>query len=117
MAPPVYPPNIPKYLGDGLRKQNYETLLDIQMYVDELIYWQEEPPDEIEFDDDEEEVDVTPESGYTRVIKRVPCGKDCNGCPHGPYVYHVRRSGGKLVWEYAGKAQTPQDGDGKEASG
>jgi len=38
------------------------------------------------------------------VVKLVPCGKQCNGCPHGPYAYEVRRVGGKLVWKYLGRA-------------
>lgn len=104
MSPPKCPSGIPKYLRDGLIKQNYDTLLDVQTYVNELLEWQITPPDEIEFDDDEEEVNTATETNYTRVVKRVPCGKDCGGCPHGPYVYHVNRQGGRLVWTYAGKA-------------
>jgi hypothetical protein len=103
MSPPAYPPSIPKYLGEGLQKQNRDTLLDIQTYVDELLRWQTAPPEDITFDDEEEEVDVATKSNYTRVVKRVPCGKNCGGCPHGPYVYHVSREGGRLVWKYAGK--------------
>jgi hypothetical protein len=104
MSPPSYPSSIPQYLGDGLKKQNRDTLLDIQSYVDELLRWQTAPPEDIEFDEDEEEIDIATGSSFTRVVKRVPCGKKCNGCPHGPYVYHVSRQGSRLIWEYAGKA-------------
>ena len=38
------------------------------------------------------------------VSKLVPCGKNCNGCPHGPYLYKVSRVDGKLVWRYLGRA-------------
>ena len=38
------------------------------------------------------------------VSKLVPCGKNCNGCPHGPYLYRVSRVNGKIVWEYLGHA-------------
>jgi len=38
------------------------------------------------------------------VIKKVPCGKHCRGCPHGPYAYRVYRENGKLRWKYLGKA-------------
>jgi hypothetical protein len=38
------------------------------------------------------------------VSKLVPCGKNCNGCPHGPYLYRVSRVNGKQVWEYLGHA-------------
>ena len=37
------------------------------------------------------------------VAKLVPCGKNCSGCPHGPYLYHVTKVGGKQVWKYIGK--------------
>ena len=29
------------------------------------------------------------------VSKRVPCGKNCNGCPYGPYLYKVFQVEGK----------------------
>jgi hypothetical protein len=38
------------------------------------------------------------------VSKLVPCGKECNGCPHGPYLYRVSRVNGKQVWQYLGHA-------------
>jgi hypothetical protein len=38
------------------------------------------------------------------VVKLVPCGKNCSGCPHGPYAYRVTKQGGKQHWEYLGKA-------------
>ena len=42
------------------------------------------------------------------ISKLVPCGKQCNGCPHGPYLYRVYRKDGKTIWEYLGakKSQT-----------
>jgi hypothetical protein len=38
------------------------------------------------------------------VAKLVPCGKECSGCPHGPYLYRVSRIDGKQVWKYLGHA-------------
>jgi len=38
------------------------------------------------------------------VSKLVPCGKQCNGCPHGPYLYRVQKVGGKQIWTYLGRA-------------
>jgi hypothetical protein len=38
----------------------------------------------------------------SRVIKKVPCGKDCAGCPHGPYKYIVSREDNTLNWRYEG---------------
>jgi hypothetical protein len=40
--------------------------------------------------------------GYL-VLKLVPCGKGCNGCPHGPYAYQVTKTGGKQTWKYLGR--------------
>lgn len=41
--------------------------------------------------------------GGCLVLKLVPCGKDCNGCPHGPYAYQVTKVGGKQIWKYLGR--------------
>jgi hypothetical protein len=43
-------------------------------------------------------------SGGSLVAKLVPCGKNCSGCPHGPYLYRVVKVEGKLHWIYLGKA-------------
>ena len=38
--------------------------------------------------------------------RRIPCGKNCAGCPHGPYVYLVwRDASGKLRERYLGKGK------------
>lgn len=56
--------------------------------------------------DDGEELEDVEETGKgTIVVKKVPCGKDCGGCPHGPYRYAYRREGDKVVSEYLGKAE------------
>jgi len=47
---------------------------------------------------------VTVRGKGSLVVKLVPCGKRCAGCPHGPYAYEVRRVNGKQVWKYLGKA-------------
>jgi len=44
-------------------------------------------------------------TGGSVVIKLVPCGKHCSGCPHGPYAYSVHKEGGKQIWKYLGKAR------------
>ncbi len=35
--------------------------------------------------------------------ERVSCGKNCKGCPHGPYWYGYWREGGKTHSKYIGK--------------
>ena len=56
-------------------------------------------------DSDEELVDAEDANGGTVVIKKVPCGKQCDGCPHGPYKYVVTRDGESLNWEYKGAVE------------
>lgn len=45
---------------------------------------------EIEPRPGEELVEVSDEPGYTSVVLRQPCADECDDCPHGPYLYHVR---------------------------
>jgi hypothetical protein len=42
----------------------------------------------------EELVDIGESSDGTGVIKKVPCGRDCVGYPHGPYRYILSWDGG-----------------------
>jgi len=44
-------------------------------------------------------------SGGCLVVKLVPCGKHCRGCPHGPYLYRVVKVGGRQIWKYLGRAR------------
>jgi hypothetical protein len=100
---PSYPSSLPKYIGEGLQKQDVATLETVRSYVDQLINWLEEPPSDSELTGNGRQLSTQQRDGYTRVVKRIPCGKDCGGCPHGPYEYHVRRTSSKLDWEYIGR--------------
>ena len=46
--PPTAPPSLPKYLAEGLPKQDVAALSDAREYIDELIEWKQRP---IENDD------------------------------------------------------------------
>jgi len=101
---PQPPESAPKYISEGIPKQDDTTLRDLQEWIDDLIEYRNDiSPEEIEVSD-EESLEAVDDSGETTtVIKKVPCGKDaCSTCPHGPYRYEVHREGGKLVWEYEG---------------
>lgn len=104
---PVPPESIPKYVRERVERQDSGTLRDIAQWAGELAEWKEREVevDEIEGDleADERLDDVIDESSGTIVTKKVPCGKDCGGCPHGPYRYRVTRNGDSLDWEYLGK--------------
>lgn len=36
-------------------------------------------------------------------LEKIRCGKNCHGCPHGPYWYSYQRKNGKVVSRYIGK--------------
>jgi hypothetical protein len=42
--------------------------------------------------------------------RRVPCGKSCRRCPHGPYPYLRVKKEGKWRWQYLGKGWQPPEG-------
>jgi hypothetical protein len=101
---PSPPESLPKYLAEGVPKQDDNTLRELQRWIDELIEYRADiSADEIEVNDEESLEAIDDTGGTTTVIKNVPCGKDaCSTCPHGPYRYEVYRDDGSLVWEYKG---------------
>ncbi|WP_273837083.1 hypothetical protein [Halococcus sp. PRR34] len=109
---PVAPAIIPEYVREGVERQDTTILRQIATWCEQLADYRDERP--IEVDDDEELVEVNEDggdggddgSGGTQVIKKIPCGKDCNGCPHGPYEYRVKRQGKNLKWEYIGRVDS-----------
>jgi len=105
-ATPRPPDSLPKYLADGLPKQDTETLEDIRGYVDELLEHRHRPVDVDELPDGADPVDEPPDGKGTIVKERVKCGADCtcnDGNKHGPYLYRYVRKDGKLTSEYIGK--------------
>ena len=103
---PPAPRNVPKYVREGVERQDSSTLREIAAWCEELADYREERP--IEVEDDEELVAVEDneddnETKGTQVIKKIPCGKEnCSTCPHGPYEYRVYREGKNLKWDYLG---------------
>jgi hypothetical protein len=62
-----------------------------------------------------ESLNIIPKNGAKVQVRRgaivsklIPCGKHCNGCPHGPYLYKVSRRNGKVKWKYLGSAKKSQ---------
>lgn len=105
---PAPPDSVPTYVREGVERQDAETLREIARWAERLAAWKERDVDgtAIREDlDEEEQVDEIDEDDRGTIVrKRVPCGKDCSGCPHGPYEYRVRRDGDTLKWEYLGKS-------------
>lgn len=105
---PKPPEALPAYVVEPLRRQDRTALEHVREYVEALIEYEtaleraDVETDELA-DTDEELLDVEEAADGTRVVKKVPCGKDnCSTCPHGPYEYRDRRDGETLHWEYVG---------------
>lgn len=64
--------------------------------------------DQIEEQEGEAIDRIEKRNGYTEVVKRQPCTKGCDDCPHGPYLYHVHEEqhpdgSTHLHWTYLGR--------------
>ena len=55
--PPTAPASLPKYLREGLSKQDRETLLKAHEYIDELLEWTQQPIEDDELPDNADPVD------------------------------------------------------------
>lgn len=112
-APPEPPDEIAQYILDGLDRQSVDQLEAIEQYARELreyrIARQNESvgEDELDLDESDDVVDVEESEEGTVVIRKVNCGSDCKGCPHGPYKYIVTADGkGGQIWDYKGKVKS-----------
>jgi len=108
---PEPPEELPAYLAEGIGRQDPDGLRRVIEYASaRLAYLEAEAarpvdPDEIPSEPGEEVVETKKTSSGTLQKKMIPCGKDCNGCPHGPYTYrYFRKDDGSLTSEYVGKA-------------
>jgi DNA modification methylase len=104
---PTSPPDqIPDYILDGVDRQDPSTLRAIADYASQVAREQER----VSLADIEETirqgesiVDVARNGEGTIVEKLIPCGKNCSGCPHGPYRYRIFRDDGTLRTDYLGQ--------------
>lgn len=102
---PAPPDQIPDYIRDGVGRQDPSTLRAIADYASQLADEQERVSlAEIEetLKQGESIVTVARNGEGTIVEKLIPCGKNCSGCPHGPYRYRVFRDDGTLRTDYLG---------------
>lgn len=98
---------LPKYLYQGLQKQDVETLQVASEFIDRLLDERARPVDQTELPDAADPISQTSE-GYI-VEEYVKCGKDNCKCTsgaeaemHGPYKYrYYRDDTGTLQKEYA----------------
>jgi len=106
--------SLPKYLAEGLPKQDTETLHEIQNYVEVLIEYREQSVDTDELPETAEPVDDPDNTEKGTVVKeKVTCGDDSCKCAsgnpsdmHGPYLYRYYRENGTMKSEYVGKPES-----------
>jgi hypothetical protein len=94
---------IPKAIIHTLNHQDLTVLYEIRDLVLRLISERGKPPLAEELPDDREVLDVQTTGCITYRLEKVSCGKNCKGCPHGPYWYGYWREGGKTHSKYIGK--------------
>jgi hypothetical protein len=105
---PPPPDGVPKYVSEGVDRQDADSLRVLIDYCEARLEYIEAQADRDLDEDDladqgEEIVDVEETEAGTKVVKKVPCGKDnCSSCPHGPYEYRVHREGDSVKWDYVG---------------
>lgn len=107
---PIAPESLPKYLAEGLPKQDIGTLEDVIEYAEELIEYKDRALDLSELPENAEIVEQNDWSIIT--TEKVKCGDDSCWCSdaypddgHGPYRYrYFRDESGDQTSEYLGKA-------------
>lgn len=111
---PTPPEGLSDDLVTELQASNADELRKTIVHAQELLNEEHEHGPLIEPGPGEDIIDITERTGYTEVVKRVPCGEDCSECPHGPYLYHVSEeplpSGDtNLHWVFLGQMYTDED--------
>ena len=142
-------PDVAQYILDGLDRQDPTELREIAEYADALADYRDaqieaEAPtpddpdrladavdelDQVDSSDDEHQQQRQEllfdawDAGGTVQRKKIPCGDDCDGCPHGPYLYLTYRDGDTVRSKYLGQpgnygvaSQQPADADDQDDS-
>ncbi len=102
---PDAPKQAPSYVIDPLKRQGSDLLEKIGRYCFDLAeYKRHESYDDLEDTplDEEQQEKLVEEGGPVEQEEMVRCGKNCAGCPHGPYVYKYEWKEGKVVSTYVG---------------
>ncbi|MCL9815202.1 hypothetical protein [Natranaeroarchaeum aerophilus] len=103
------PPNaLPTAIVEAIEQLDKSELRAVIEYAQRRYEFEQlSVSDRIEAGPGEEIVRIEENPVYTTVVKRQPCGKDCEDCPHGPFLYHVQKvprieGESKLQWRYLG---------------
>ena len=106
---PTAPDTLPKYLAEGIPKQDDPTLEDIRAFADALLKYRRQAVDREELPDSADPVETESDTAGTIVAETVTCGDDSCHCTdpggeeHGPYLYRYYYQDGSLTSEYIGK--------------
>lgn len=107
-AQPNAPESLPKYLAEGMEKQDDDTLRDVIAHAHELLDYREQAEPEIPEDAEIVEGETDSNSGLV-VKENVKCGKSNCKCTdgdlHGPYLYRYWKEGNTTKSEYVGKPE------------
>lgn len=99
-----------KAVKDLLKDESLSTLYEVRDLLSDMISMREALPDRISPSDaqgsNREVIEERHSGAMTFRLERVSCGKNCKGCPHGPYWYGYWREGGKTRSKYIGKKLT-----------
>lgn len=87
---PTPPDGLPDHIVSELTQLSAEELRKTIIHAQELLHVREERDPLVEPAPGEDIVSITEHEGYTEVVKKEPCYEDCDDCPHGPYLYHVK---------------------------
>ena len=114
--PLTAPSSLPKYLANGLPKQDDEALRDAHEYIEDLLAAREqhrqEPVTEDELPEDAHLLENRSSSAV--YLEYRTCGDESCSCmndgeKHGPYKYRAYRDGDTVRREYLGKAKADND--------
>lgn len=103
---PDEPKNIPAYVLNPLQRQSSDLLQKIGRYCFDLAeYKRHKSYDDVEESslDPEKQEKLKEEEGPVEQEEMIRCGKNCSGCPHGPYLYKYEWEDGEVVSTYEGK--------------
>ena len=98
---------IPKLIHRALEHQDLSILYEVRDFLEALIAEQEKS-EEPRCSAGREVLKEERVGTVTYRLERISCGKNCKGCPHGPYWYGYWREGGKTRSKYIGKELVKQ---------
>lgn len=109
---PAAPDSLPKYLVEGLPKQDEKTLKDAHAYIEALLNYREQLAEEpIREDDLAEDSEIVEDGPKGTILHEYrTCGDESCHCmsdgeKHGPYRYRAYRDGDTIRKEYLGKVE------------